>query len=114
MAYIPDMDWAKRFPLISRLKLRILPDSQYPTLLCVDVEQALAKLFTSDQGGKMTIKQLAVKLSKAEGKKKEISVGDAREVLAILSDMIADDAIGMDVHVALLTNGIARKRKKKK
>lgn len=36
----------------------------------------------------MTIKQLAVKLCKKEGKRKQVSIAQVNEILSILSDMI--------------------------
>lgn len=36
----------------------------------------------------MTMKELANKIAKAEGLKSEVSIGNIREILAILSDMV--------------------------
>ena len=60
----------------------------------------------------MTIKELTSKLCKAEGKKKSISIGNCREVIAILSDIAFLDPEGL-IKV-LVANGKKRKTKGKK
>ena len=39
----------------------------------------------------MTIKKLASEIAKREGKKSQTQIGDIREILSILSDMINDE-----------------------
>ena len=60
----------------------------------------------------MTIKELASKIAKIEGKKSAARIGEIREILSILSDMAID---GSGVLRVLANNGIRRlKRKGKK
>jgi hypothetical protein len=53
----------------------------------------------------MTMKQLASQIAKIEGKKVEVSVGNVREILGILSDMLFEDNTLVSL---LLTNGKRR------
>lgn len=64
----------------------------------------------------MKISELPSILCKREGKLKEVSVGNMREILAILSDLVYEDQISDGKLVfALYANGKRRlKRKKKK
>jgi len=55
-----------------------------------------------------SIRELASKVAKLEGKKSETSIGNIREILKIVSDLIAQDASALHV---LLKNGYRRKYK---
>lgn len=59
----------------------------------------------------MTIRKLATLLAKLEGKKSQARIGDLREVLSILSDMVYESSEAMD---ALFNNGEKRFKKAKK
>ena len=39
----------------------------------------------------MNIKELAIELSKLEGKKKEVTIGNIREILSVLKKLIKKD-----------------------
>lgn len=58
----------------------------------------------------MTIKTLASKVALLEGKKVQTPVGNIREILSILCDLIYSDP---EVLVVLLLNGRSRKRNKR-
>lgn len=60
-----------------------------------------------NEGDEMTFKELASRLAKAEGKKHQASVGDVRELLSKLAQMIKDDPI-----TVLQTLQVAAARKK--
>lgn len=64
----------------------------------------------------MTINKLASKIAKLEGKKSQAHIGDIREILSILSDLIfADyDSTELEVYDLLLLNGMKRSKKKPK
>jgi hypothetical protein len=61
----------------------------------------------------MNLKELATHLANHEGLKHEITIGDAREIVGILSDLMVDGD-----HVALMqtliANGKRRAKRKKK
>ena len=57
----------------------------------------------------MTLKELASKISKLEGKKHEASVGDVREIIGLISDQLASDPALADL---LIKNGKRRSKKK--
>jgi len=57
----------------------------------------------------MTIKQIAEFLADVEGGKSQIKMGDAREAVAIISDLCA---MYPDVVATLIGNGIRRRKKK--
>lgn len=59
----------------------------------------------------MTIKQLCNQLSKAEGKKHQASVGDVRELIALLSDMLYTDSQWMSLYNTIVENGRRRSKK---
>jgi len=63
-----------------------------------------------------TIRALASEISKREGKKSQARIGEIREVLAILSDMVYDlDAIERhSLECLLWENGRKRAKRKKK
>lgn len=64
----------------------------------------------------MNIKQLASYIAKAEGKTHQSSVGDIREVLALLSDVINRENVEKGYSssmLALLKNGQERSKKRK-
>lgn len=65
----------------------------------------------------MTIKQLAVKLCKKEGKKKQVNVAQMHEVLGIVSDILHhewENSVRLSVLSVLLNNGAKRAKKKDK
>lgn len=57
----------------------------------------------------MTLKQLASQIAKLEGKKSQARIGDIRELLAILSDLMTKDS---EASAALWANGLRRAKKK--
>lgn len=57
----------------------------------------------------MTIQTLATEIAKREGKKSEARIGDIREILAILSDVMWDQPL---VYSLLSINGQKRAKKK--
>ncbi len=59
----------------------------------------------------MTLRKLASLIALKEGKKSQITIGNAREVLSILSDVVYEQ--GPDVLLDLWTNGKNRAKKKK-
>lgn len=56
----------------------------------------------------MTINELSQMITKAEGKKHQASMGDVKEILAILSDMLSAEVV-----LCLYTNGMRRAKKNK-
>jgi len=58
----------------------------------------------------MKLKHLASLVCLREGKKRQISIGNAREVIAIISDLVYEKP---HVMLALLTNGERRSLKRK-
>lgn len=64
----------------------------------------------------MTIRKLATKLAKLEGKKTQARIGDIRELLSLLSDIVfderAEEGISASI-VAIMANGDKRARKRK-
>lgn len=58
-----------------------------------------------------TIKELASEIAKREGKKTQARIGEIREILGILSDMVFADEWTADV---LYNNGKKRMARKKK
>lgn len=56
----------------------------------------------------MTLNQLASKIAKLEGKKSEVSIGNIREILGILSDLTLENP---EITMLLLINGSKRKKK---
>lgn len=59
----------------------------------------------------MTLKELYKTLTKIEGKKREVSIGNVRELVGIISDLVYEH---LDLHELLYKNGKRRKLKKKK
>lgn len=68
----------------------------------------------------MTINQLATKIAKLEGKKSQARIGDLREIIGILSDLVFQDycdylngenSILVEM---LIVNGQKRSKRKKK
>jgi hypothetical protein len=61
----------------------------------------------------MTIKNLVTEIVMREGRKSNVAIGDVREIVGLLSDIIyaSDDAVG--VVLMLLRNGKQRAKKKK-
>jgi len=57
----------------------------------------------------MTIKDLASKVALTEGKKLQDQIGNVREILAIVSDLIYEDE---EVYKVLYKNGQRRAKKK--
>lgn len=57
----------------------------------------------------MTYKELIKKLCEAEGLKNQVSVGDMREIVSILSDEMQKDMLG--ITSLLVRNGKNRKKK---
>lgn len=66
----------------------------------------------------MTINQLASLIAKREGKKSQARIGDIREILGIISDLIYADYLeykeSSPVLDALANNGMNRAKKKLK
>lgn len=62
----------------------------------------------------MTIKELASKIAKIEGKKSQARIGDIREILGILSDLMIDESQIATIVMIMLESGIKRLNKKKK
>ena len=67
----------------------------------------------------ITIKKLASILCKAEGLKRQVRIGDMREILALLSDLIFDDLGTKGRHrtgvlYAMWDNGRKRFNKKRR
>lgn len=60
-----------------------------------------------------TIKGLASAIAKKEGKKSQARIGDVREILSILSDIVHEHE-GSDIITMLITNGQKRAKKKAK
>jgi len=60
-----------------------------------------------------TIKGLASAIAKREGKKSQARIGDIREILSILSDIIHEYE-GSDIITMLINNGEKRAKKKAK
>ena len=60
----------------------------------------------------MTIKTLVCYITKQEGKKSQVNIGDASEIIGIISDLIYAPN-GMAVVDALFQNGLKRSKKKK-
>lgn len=61
----------------------------------------------------MTINKLCSVLAKREGKKKPISIGNAREVVGIVSDLLYEDFLDSNrLHGKLIRNGAKRAKKK--
>ncbi len=64
----------------------------------------------------MKIKKLASLIAKREGRKSQVKIGDVREVLSILSDIICEEVEedGLSYTIMLLAeNGDRRSRKKR-
>ena len=59
----------------------------------------------------MTYANLVSKVAMLEGKKSQVTVGDIREIMSILSDMLYSDP---DVLLVLLANGKKRSTKWRK
>jgi hypothetical protein len=62
----------------------------------------------------MTIKDIVKEIASKEGKLKEVSVGNIREIVGIMSDMIFEDWGPNGVYINLYKNGRQRAKKKKK
>lgn len=59
----------------------------------------------------MKLNELATQIAYSEGNKTQVTIGNIREVLAILSDMLAS-AEGHKIATALTNNGVRRAKKK--
>lgn len=65
----------------------------------------------------MTISKLVSLVAKREGKKSQVSVGDIREIIAIVSEVLAEEEAGIgrvQTYSALVVNGKRRLAKKTK
>lgn len=64
----------------------------------------------------MTIKQLASEIAKREGKKSQARIGDIREILGILADIVAEASEGEGCNIlnSISYYGYKRKTRKKK
>ncbi len=64
----------------------------------------------------MNIKKLVSIIAQKEGKKSQVKVGDIREIVGILSDMLFkelnEDNFSVDTLLALIKNGKRRSKKK--
>ena len=56
----------------------------------------------------MTIAELTSAIAKTEGKKVQCSIGNVREIISILSDMIYADSISGEINRMLYKNGQRR------
>lgn len=63
-----------------------------------------------------TIKALASAIAKTEGKKSQARIGDIREILSVLSDLLVEERSGMEskIFTCLYINGLKRAKKKAK
>ena len=59
----------------------------------------------------MKIKEIVLRITKAEALKKQVSIGNVREIVSIMSDMLCCDA---SVILALVNNGKRRAKIKAK
>ncbi len=59
----------------------------------------------------MTIRELATEIAKREGKKSQVSVGNVREILGHISDLVVSDPSSLN---AIMANGYRRAKRKKK
>lgn len=57
----------------------------------------------------MSMKEIATKIAKAEGKKTQARIGEVREILAILSELMVTD---VETAVELMRNGHRRLKSK--
>jgi len=55
------------------------------------------------------MKEIATEIAKAEGKKTQARIGEVREILGLLSDMIYLDVVVVEI---LINNGKRRAKKK--
>lgn len=69
----------------------------------------------------MTINQLASKIAKLEGRKSQARIGDLREILGILSDLVWEQYLtwdpkssGQEIFEIIFKNGEKRAKKRKK
>lgn len=61
----------------------------------------------------MTINRLASTIAKIEGKKSQTHIGNIREMLAILSDIMVDEPLsGVELYSKFIENGLRRKKKR--
>jgi hypothetical protein len=60
----------------------------------------------------MTFRELCIKLSKLEGKKRQIDIAQIREVMSLLSDLVHQD-MDIEIWTALHRNGRLRAKRKK-
>lgn len=58
----------------------------------------------------MTLKELYSKIARREAKKSQVKIGDIREIIAILSDLMMEHP---DIHALLRKNGERRAKRKK-
>lgn len=56
-----------------------------------------------------SIKQLASLIARREGKLKEVSIGNIREIVAIMCDLMVED---VSLQALMLQNGLRRAKKK--
>lgn len=56
----------------------------------------------------MTIKQIVKLIVEAEGKKSQVSVGDVREIVGLVAELLA---MNSEAHATLLKLGIKRLKK---
>lgn len=59
----------------------------------------------------MTLKEMASEVARREGKKSSARVGDVREILSILSDLVFEMPLG-EIENALRKNGERRAKRK--
>ncbi len=63
----------------------------------------------------MTLKELATLIAQKEGKKSQVRIGDVREILGIMSDLVSlSPQVALDTLNALVSNGKRRAKKKPK
>lgn len=80
---------------------------------CTMGSKSVMRRLAIQNEGKMTIKTLASKIAKLEGKKSEARIGDIREILGILSDLVFTED-GVAIYDLLDDNGEKRAKKKPK
>lgn len=63
----------------------------------------------------MTIKEIVAEIAQREGKKREVSVGDIREIVGVISDLLyLDESVGSGDYLDILIRNGKRRSKRKK
>ena len=80
-----------------------------PVSVIGDVRLALAGIIFKEN--KMTLNQVVSKIAKKEGKRSEVKIGDVREIISLLSDMVYEEP---SIAGLILKNGQRRSKIKVK